>query len=506
MTLPELHPYDSHNRRLEAAVRPLDWSNPTPEGPYNLLVIGAGTAGLVSAAIAAGLGAKVALVERNAMGGDCLNVGCVPSKALISAARAAAETRRAGEFGVRAGQDTEVDFAAVMERLRRLRADISPADSAARFRDEKGVDVYFGQAAFTGRTTVDVEGASLKFKRCVIATGTRAAAPPVPGLPDVDYLTNESVFSLTELPPSLAVIGAGPIGCELSQAFSRLGSRVSLIEANHGVLPRDDREAAGVVAGSLSRDGVQLLCCGEDLRVAPAEGGRVRVSLHSHGDSHDLTVDRLLVAAGREPNVEGMGLDRAGVEHDRHGVRVDDRLRTTNRCVYAAGDVCSRYKFTHAADFMARAVVRNALFMGRAKASALVIPWATYTSPELAHVGLSEREAADRGVAIDTYREDFSDVDRAVLDGETEGFVKVHTRRGSDKIVGATIVGRHAADMIGAVSIAMTNKVGLGGIAESIFPYPSQAEAIRKAGDQYSRTRLTPAVAAFLRTWLRWTR
>jgi pyruvate/2-oxoglutarate dehydrogenase complex dihydrolipoamide dehydrogenase (E3) component len=501
-----LLPSDEHNQRLESNVHPSDWRNPTPRGRYNLVVIGAGTAGLVTAAGAAGLGAKVALVERALMGGDCLNVGCVPSKGVIAAARAAAAVRRAVEFGVRPPGEVSVDFAAAMERMRRLRAQISPLDSARRF-GELGIDVYFGSGRFVDSSTVEVDGeaggARLEFKRAVIATGARAAAPPVPGLDSVEYLTNETVFTLTELPRRFGVIGAGPIGCELAQAFAQLGSEVFLVEAEHGILPREDRDAAGMVQAALSRDGVKLLCCGKNLEVT--NDGGIRLTVESHGAGYDEPIDKLLVAVGRAPNVDGLNLEAVGVQYDKKGVRVSDRLQTTNPRIYAAGDICSPYQFTHAADFMARIVIQNALFLGRAKASRLTIPWCTYTSPEIAHVGLYQHEAEQKGVAVDTFVQPLGEVDRAILEGD-DGLVKVHVERGTDTIVGATIVAPHAGDLVSEITLAMTGSLGLKKIGGTIHPYPTLAEAIRKLGDQYNRARLTPRVKKLFHTWLRWTR
>jgi pyruvate/2-oxoglutarate dehydrogenase complex dihydrolipoamide dehydrogenase (E3) component len=500
-----LQPFDEHNQRLAREVHPPDWINPTPQGRYNLVVIGAGTAGLVTAAGAAGLGAKVALVERELMGGDCLNVGCVPSKALISAARVARAAQRAAEFGVELPAPPQVDFARVMERMRRLRAQISPNDSAARFRD-LGVDVFFGEGRFTSAATVQVGDQTLSFRKAVIATGARAAAPPIPGLDQVPYLTNESLFSLTERPRRLGVLGAGPIGCELAQAFANLGSEVLLIEAAHGILPREDREAAEIVRESLQRDGVRLWCCGRELTLR-RDADVVRLSVESHGQRYDTAVDQLLVCVGRAPNVDGLGLDAAGVRFDRiAGVVVNDRLQTSNRNIYSAGDVCSRHKFTHAADFMARIVLRNALFLGRANASTLVIPRCTYTSPEIAHVGLSQEDAREQGLEIDTYRQPLAEIDRAILASEEAGFVKVHTRRGTDRIVGATIVAAHAGDLISEITLAMRHNLGLCDIGSTIHPYPTQAEAIRKLGDQFQRRRLTPLVKSLFAKWLSWTR
>ena len=503
--LHKLAPRDEHNQRLESNVHPPDWVNPTPADRYNMVVIGAGTAGLVTAAGAAGLGAKVALIERDLMGGDCLNVGCVPSKGIISSARVAASVRGAGEFGVNVPEGASVDFPAVMRRMRRLRADISPHDSAARFR-ELGIDVFLGEGRFGGPDTIRVDDKTLRFKRAVIATGTRAAAPPIPGLDQVDHLTNESVFSLTELPARLAVIGAGPIGCELAQSFARFGSDVHLIEAMHGILPREDEDASSIVKQSLSASGVKLLCCGKQTTIS-GHGGGTRISLNSHEQQYELDVDQVLVAVGRVPNVEGLDLEAAGVQYDsRTGVKVNDRLQTANRRVYAAGDICSALRFTHAADFMARIVIQNALFMGRAKVSALTIPWCTYTSPELAHVGLSPREAESQNIPIDTFVQEFAGVDRAILEGETAGMVKVHTKQGTDRILGGTIVAHNAGDLISEITLAMRNGIGLGRIGATIHPYPTQAEAIRKLGDAYSRTRLTPLVKSLFSKWLAWTR
>ncbi|HUT93910.1 MAG TPA: mercuric reductase [Thermoguttaceae bacterium] len=500
---PLILPDDAFNRTLRENVHPDDWVNPEPQDRYNLVVIGAGTAGLVTAAGAAGLGARVALVEKHLMGGDCLNYGCVPSKALIRAARVAADVRDAAAFGVQVPSGARVDFPAVMERMRRLRSEISPHDSAARFRD-LGVDVFLGEGRFIGGDAVEVDGATLRFRKAVIATGARAATPSIPGLVEAGFLTNESVFSLTELPRRLAVVGAGPIGCELAQTFARFGSEVFLLEAGHGVLPREDRDAAQRVEKSLRRDGVHLLVGCKIVRAEKRGDGKV-IHLEQRGNPKELAADEILVGVGRAPNVEGLNLEAAGVEFDpRQGVHVNDRLRTTNPRIFAAGDICSRFKFTHAADALARIVIRNAMFLGRAKASALTIPWCTYTSPEIAHVGLYEHEAQEKGISVQTFVQELHDVDRAVLDGQDEGFVKIHVRAGTDRILGATIVAEHAGDTISEITTAMTGKMGLGGLSSVIHPYPTQAEAIKRLGDAYSRTRLTPLVKSLFHRWLAW--
>ena len=497
-------PPDEFNRELVANVHPAGWVNPEPRGRYNLVVLGAGTAGLVTAAGAAGLGAKVALVERHLMGGDCLNVGCVPSKALIRASRAVADVREAGAFGVRVPAGVTADFPAAMKRMRRLRAGISPHDSASRFRD-LGVDVYFGTGQFTGPDALEVDGRSLRFKKAVIATGARASAPTIPGLAEAGYLTNETVFGLTALPPRLAVVGAGPLGCELAQAFARFGPKVTLIETGSQILGREDRDAAAVVEASLRRDGVAIQC-GCKINSARKDGPDKMLSLECYGATSELRVDEILVGVGRAPNVEGLGLEQAGISFDGNGVTVDDRLRTSNSRVFAAGDVASRFKFTHTADALARIAIQNALFLGRAKASALTVPWCTYTDPEVAHVGLYEHEAGDQGIPVRTFLEEFGSVDRAVIDGELEGFVKVHVRAGTDRILGATVVARHAGEMISELTLAMVGGLGLNDLARTIHPYPTQAEAFKKVGDAYSRTRLTPLIRGLFRFWLALTR
>lgn len=495
----EISPLDKHNAELLALVHPPDWVNPSPRGRYNLVAVGGGTAGLVCAAGAAILGGRAALIERAMLGGDCLVTGCVPSKALIRSARAASAVNRAGEWGIHVA-GAEVDFEAVMERVRELRAAIGHHDSARRFSD-LGVDVYFGDARFTGRDRVEVGGQTLRFARGVVATGGRPSIPPIPGLEESGYLTHENVFNLTERPDRLLVIGGGPIGVELAQSFARLGSHVTVVEMMPQFLGQEDPDAVRVLHASLERDGVEILTATQVSRI---DGSRV--TLQSEAGKKTIDVDRILVGAGRAPNVEGLGLESAGVEFTRQGITVDDRLRTSNKKIYAAGDVALRFKFTHTADAAARIVLQNALFPGRARLSALTVPWCTYTSPEIAHVGMYERDAVERGIEIDTFKVGFGELDRAIVDGETEGFVKLHVKRGSDKILGGTIVAEHAGEMIGEITLAIVGGIGLGTLSSVIHPYPTQAEAIRKAADEWKRRRLTPTVAGLLRRWLAWRR
>lgn len=489
-------PLDEHNAKLLDLTHPKAWVNPTPKASYNLVVIGAGTGGLVSAAGSAGLGARVALIESHLLGGDCLNVGCVPSKALLRCAKAAVAAHHAADFGIRINGDITVDFGYIMERMRRLRAGIAPNDSVQRFTKDVGVDMFMGRGRFTGRNTVEVNGVTLNFAKAVIATGGTAAIPPIPGLAEAPYLTNATLFNLTELPPRLGIIGAGPIGLEMAQAMQRFGSTVTVFARDTHILPKEDPDAAQLVAASLRRDGVTFEL-GAKLKRIESQNGQppVTVVLETDAGERAFEFDALLMATGRKPAINGLGLDDAGVEYDeRMGIHVDDGLRTSNPDVFAVGDVASKYQFTHMADFMARMVIRNALFFGRDKFSNFLIPWVTYTDPEVAHVGLYEKDLQARDIAYSTFTREFSDVDRAIVDSETEGFVKIHVKKGSDQILGATIVGSHAGDMISEITVAMQSGMGLGKLASVIHPYPTVAEAIRQCGDAYNRARLTPTV------------
>ena len=490
-----------HDQALLVDVRPPEWQNPTPRDRYHLLVIGAGPAGLVAARAAAALGAKVALIERYRLGGDCLNNGCVPSKTLIRTARVYAEMRNATNFGATPPDAVRVDFPAAMERMRRIRARISRVDSAARLAHE-GIDVYFGNARFVGRDVVDVGGTRLSFKKALIATGSRSILPTIPGLADARYLTNESVFDLNELPPSLLVIGGGPLGCELAQAFARFGARTIIAHDEPLFLPKEERDAAQMVSDALARDGVEIHLNSKAINVR-TEGIRKFVELVNDGNRMVIEVDQILTGIGRAPAVQGLDLEAAGVAYDCvAGIHVDDFLRTSNPCIYAAGDVCLEHKFTDTADASARIVVQNALFLGRKRMSALTIPWCTYTDPEIAHVGLYVKEARKRDIPVKTFTVPMHDVDRAIADGEEDGFVKIHVREGSDTILGATIVARHAGEMINSISLAMVAGIGLRTLSRVIHTYPTQAEAIKQAADAYMRTRLTPLPAWLIRKWL----
>jgi len=499
----EVRPDERFPRTLRANLHPPAWRNPEPAGRYALVIIGAGPGGLTAAREAAALGAKVALIERDLIGGDRLNVGCVPSKAIIRTARLYAEMRDAENFGGQVPGEIRIGFATVMERMRRIQARISRGSSARRLA-EAGIDVYFGEARFSGPDTVTVAGQSLRFRKALIATGARPLTPPIPGLAEAGYLTNENVFNLTARPRRLLVIGGGPLGCEGAQAFARFGSHVIIAQNDPTFLAREERDAAQIISDALARDGVEIHLNTAVVAVR-LEGADKIVDLVCDGDKSSVAVDEILAGIGRAPNVESLDLEAAGIRYDTNtGVKVDDFLRTSNRRVYAAGDVCLEHKFTHTAEASARIALRNALFLGRRRFSKLTIPWCTYTDPEIAHVGLYVREAWDQNIPVRTFTILMHDVDRAVTDGEAEGFVKIHVRQGTDRILGATVVACHAGEMINGLSLAISTGIGLRALARVIHTYPTQAEAIKMAAEAYERTRLTPFLRALSKRWLAW--
>ena len=488
---------DPHDQALIAHTHPPGWMPVAPAPRYNLVVIGGGPAGLVAAFGAAALGAKVALVERELLGGDCLVTGCVPSKTLLRAAHAAQALREAHHLGLRA--TVEVDFAAVMERVRRVRAEMSVHDSAARLQ-RAGVDVFFGAARFVDAERVAVGEQTLRFHRGLIATGSQADLPPIPGLAEAGALTHAQLFTLTRLPQHLLVLGGGVIGCEMAQAFARLGARVSLIEQHSRLLPREDPEASALLVARLREDGVSVYL-GAPVEKVEREGEVRRVWLP---DGQALTGDVLLVALGRRPNLD-LGLKAAGVAFTDRGVTVDDHLATTNPRVYAAGDVIGQAAYTHAADHQARIVLRNALFpLGGARLSRLVIPRVTYTQPEIAAVGLSAEEAS-RDPALQVLRVAVGETDRARTDGEQSGFGTVIVDR-QGRLRGALMVGEQAGELLAPLTLALTEGLTLGQLGRVITPYPTRSELVFKLASAWGRQRLTPRVAGLMRRYLSWVR
>ena len=480
-------PQDLYEKERMANVRPPGWPNPEPAARYDLVILGGGTAGLAAAAEARRRGATVALVESGLLGGTCLNTGCVPSKSLIHSARLYAQFRCAGRYGGYVAGKAPVDFSAVMERMRGIRARISRADSVAPLAAQ-GVDVFFGQGRFTSADSLSVEGATLSFEKALVATGARPRIPQIPGLAEAGYLTSDNAFDQTSLPRRLVVIGGGPLGCEMAQALCRFGAHTTIVQNRPLFLPREERDAAQILATAFARDGleVRLNTRVVDIRV---EDGRKIAELLSDDYKSTIEFDAILTGAGRAARVEGMDLELAGIIFEEHrGILVDDFLRTSNPRVFAAGDVCLEHRFNDTANASARIAVQNALGDATARWSEMVIPWCTYTDPEIAHVGMYVRQARAQGIPVRTFTVPMHTVDRAITDGEGTGFVKIHVRDGSDEILGATIVARHAGEMISEITLAMVAGIGLATLSRVIHPYPTQSEAIRMAADAYVST------------------
>lgn len=503
---------NEHDLALRDHVRPLGWSNPSTDKPYHLVILGGGPAGLVAAAGAARLGARVALIERDFLGGDCLNTGCVPSKCLVSSAEQVFASRPFDPQGKNTFSEASDHFKEVMQRLRRIRSQISQHDSANRF-TELGVDIYFGKGSFQTKGLITVTGddnnsRQLRYKRALIATGTRPSIPNITGIGSIHYLTHENLFSLTTLPRRFGIIGGGPIGCEMAQAFSRLGSEVFLFEKGPHLLPKEEREASAFLYRNFEKEGIRVMVNTKDLALNTQDtNDSIRIDYHDGSQKDSFLVDQLLVATGRTPNTDSLNLSAVGVQFDQGGVRVNPYLQTTNRHIYAAGDICSEHRFTHVADLQARAVIQNALFaigpFGRKNIGRQPVPRTTYTSPEISHVGITREQAEQRGIEVDTYAQPFAAIDRAVIAGQADGFAQVHTRKGSDQILGATLVCPNAGDIISHFSLAMVDRQGLIKLGSTIHPYPTHTSAIGKLADQFQATRLGPRNQRVLR-FLRW--
>jgi pyruvate/2-oxoglutarate dehydrogenase complex dihydrolipoamide dehydrogenase (E3) component len=446
----------------------------------DICVIGAGSGGLSVAAAAAAFGVPVVLIEKGRMGGDCLNTGCVPSKALIASARRAHAARTGAALGATADA-VKVDFDAVHAHVHGVIGSIAPMDSAERFTG-LGVRVIKAGARFTDKTTVVAGEYEIKARRFVVATGSSPAIPPIEGLDAVPFQTNEEIFELTQCPRHLIVIGGGPIGLELGQAFRRLGSDVTVIEAATP-LAKEDPECAAIVLDQLLREGVALRSGAKVVRVS-GEAGRISVALEGAGGEETVEGTHLLVAAGRRASVDGLDLEKAGIEYDRRGIQVDKRLRTTNKRIYAIGDVAGGLQFTHAANYHAGLVIRNALFRLPVAVNDALVPRVTYTDPELGHIGLTEIEARERHKSIRVMRASFHDNDRATAEGERRGHVKIVTNKGG-KILGATIVGPEAGDLIAPWSLALSQGMNIRAMAGVVLPYPTRGEAGKRAAIEF---------------------
>lgn len=478
---PAIYPGADFDQIAWGLLSPQNYQNPTPQSRYHLVVVGAGPAGLISAIGAAGLGAKVALIERHRMGGDCLNVGCMPSKALLA-------------FSKR----SDADFQQAFTWLREVRAGIAPHDSVERY-TEAGVDVFLGEASFNDAGDICVDEQPLNARRIALCTGASAAVPPIPGLHEAQPLTNETVFDLTEPPASLAILGAGAIGCELAQAFAGLGVNVSLFELAERVLPNETPLGSQAVTKALEASGVDVYV-GQGVQEIRGQGTVVCGAAEIH-------CERVLVALGRKPNTQGLNLKAAGVELNAQGsVVTNAKLQTSNTRILAAGDCTAQLQFTHHADAQARALIQNALFAPTAKVSGLIVPHCTYTDPEVASVGAMPQTLSSAGVAFDTFAFDLNDLDRSRADPKVKSggiqHAEVYTQKGSDTILGATIIGSDAGELLAPICVMMSNGLGLSAAQKTIFSYPTRSEYLKRLGDAYNRSRMTPSVAKLFRWWL----
>ena len=473
---------------------------------FNLIVIGAGSAGLVSAYIASAVKAKVALIERHRMGGDCLNTGCVPSKALIRSARALADARDSQTFGI-ARMQASFDFADIMERVQAVVRRVAPHDSIERYTD-LGVEVIRGEARIASPWEVEVEGRRLTARSLIIATGARPLVPQIPGLDSIDYLTSDSVWNLRALPPRLVVLGGGPVGCELSQCFARFGSHVTIVEMAPRLLPREDADAAAEVEARFRVEDITLATGHKALRVEKtADGARLVCEFEEREVSFGF--DRILLALGRQANIEGFGLQELGVElTPRSTVAADGLMRTNFPNIHVCGDVTGPYQFTHVAAHQAWYASINALLapFWSFNVDYRVIPWATFTNPEVARVGLSEDEARAQDIAVEVTKYELADLDRAIADSAEQGFVKVLTAPGKDTILGACIVGDHAGDLLAELVLAMKHGIGLNKVLGTIHSYPTMAEANKSVAGVWKRAHAPQAALRWAERFFAWRR
>jgi pyruvate/2-oxoglutarate dehydrogenase complex dihydrolipoamide dehydrogenase (E3) component len=473
------------NRLYLERIRPPQWKNPAPQSHYDLVIIGGGPAGHTAAAIAKSLGLCVALIERDHLGGNSLNVGSIPSKALVRSGRACEAVANSRFYGGTGAVDAPVaDFAAVMRRMHAIRGRIAESLSAERLAG-MGVDLFFGSAHFADSHVVETAGQSLRFKKALIATGARPRPSVIPGLNSAGHRTSTTFFELEQLPARLAIIGGGPLGCEMAQAFAHLGSRVTILQDESKFLPREERDAAELLSLSLARSGVETHLNTTIAGVRRGDGAKL-IDTESNGISHTFAVDEILLSVGRVANSEELQLEAAGIATMPDGrISVDEFLRTDNPDVYAAGDVCMTHRFTNVAEASAEMAVRNAFAGAELRHAEIVAPRCTYCDPEIAHIGMHIWDAKRRSIPVKTYTILMQDVDRAITDGRDEGFVKIHLRAGTDEIIGASIVASRASEMINEVAVIMHAKLGMRELVRVLHTYPAQSDAIRLAARAY---------------------
>jgi|AntRauTorcE11897_2_1112592.scaffolds.fasta_scaffold00183_3 pyruvate/2-oxoglutarate dehydrogenase complex dihydrolipoamide dehydrogenase (E3) component len=456
---------------------------------FDMIVIGGGAAGLTASGISANFGAKTMMVEVDRLGGDCTWTGCIPSKALLKAGKVAQQIKEAGKFGLIDGEP-EIDFKKVMQHVDKVRREVYEDADRPEIFEEMGIEVVFGSASFKDSHTVDIkledgETRTVSSKKFIIGTGAKAFVPPIPGLDGVDYLTNESLFEIEELPKELLIIGGGPIGTEMSQAFANLGSKVTVIDVAEQIMVNDDPELVEILRRELEKQGVQYELNAAVQKV-DQEGDRIKVFVEIDGTSKEIEGDALLMATGRRANTSSLNLESAGVKIEKGNITVNESCRTNQKHIYAAGDVTGRYQFTHMSDHMAKIAATKALLkVVPMKIEKDLVPWVTFTNPELAHVGKTEKQLREEGAKYEIYRLPYSKIDRAVSEGEDIGLVKIFAKKLSGKILGATVVGAHAGEFISEYAVAMKNGVSMRGIADTIHPYPSWGLGARRAADQW---------------------
>ncbi|MFQ5571454.1 MAG: dihydrolipoyl dehydrogenase family protein [Rhodothermales bacterium] len=473
---------------------------------FDMIVIGGGAAGLTTSGIAASFGAKTLMIERDRLGGDCTWTGCVPSKTLLKSAKAAHIIRHASYYGL-VDQDLTFDFRRMMQRLHEIREEVYEDADKPELYEAMGVEVRFGQACFVDEHTLEIDGKKgverVTSRFFTIAAGAGAWVPPIDGLQDVPYLTNHTLFELAEQPDHLAIVGGGPIGTEMSQAFRRLGSRVTVIDMLDTILSKDDPELTAMLRGVLEKEGVEYVL-NAGVKTVSQGGGTIRVEVEQNGRRTVVEADALLMATGRRPNLKGLNLEAAGIAYTHRGITVNDRCRTNRRHIYAIGDITGRYQFTHMSEHMGKVAAANAIFKVPMKIDTKHVPWTTYTDPELAHVGARERDLKEKGVAYKVYRFPFTRLDRAVTDGETTGLIKVFARAWNGKILGATILGTNAGELIGEYALAMRNSITLRRISDTIHPYPTYGLGVRRVADQWYAQKQSPRLVRLLQKVFRY--
>jgi len=473
---------------------------------FDMIVIGGGAAGLTTSAISASFGAKTLLTERARLGGDCTWTGCIPSKTILKAAKVAHEIRHAGLYGL-ADQPLKFDFGKMMARLHKVRDDVYEDADKPEVYEAMGVEVRFGKARFVDAHTIELEGshgtARITGRYITIAAGATALIPPLEGLGDVPYLTSETLFEISCQPARLAILGGGPVGTEMAQAFTRLGTEVTVIETDATILKKDDPELTAMLKEHLEGEGVRYLLNARATSVS-LTNGLINIRIDQCGTSRVVETDSLLLATGRRPNLTGLDLEAAGVAYTNGGVTVDDRCRTTRRHIYAIGDVTGRYHFTHMSEHMGKVAASNAILKIPLRIDARHVPWATYTEPELAHVGARERDLGERGSRYRVYRFPYAKLDRAITEGTTHGLIKVFAKPFSGKILGATILGMGAGELIAEYGLAMRNGVTLRQISDTIHAYPTYGLGVRRAADQWYAQKQSPTLVRFLQAIFRY--